>query len=69
MLHTRVMGWWGVGRLNKKFGGQVFFSSNFNFEGLGIAMFCVIMLSIWCSEGRIGAGTPLVHQLPADVTR
>jgi hypothetical protein len=24
MSHTRVMGWWGVRRLNKNFGGQVF---------------------------------------------
>ena len=35
---------------------------------LSIAMFCVITLSIWRSEGCIGARTPLVHQLPADVT-
>ena len=31
--HTRVMGWWGVGRLNKNFGGQVLFGSDFDLNG------------------------------------
>jgi len=35
----------------------------------GVAVvYCYITLSIWCSEGQIGAGTPLVHQLPANAT-
>ena len=55
MLHTGAMRWWEVGRLNKKFGGQVLFPQILIWIG-GIAIFCAITLLIWCFKGWIGVG-------------
>ena len=55
MSHTRVMGWWGVGRLNKNFGGQVFFGSDFDFEGLcSLVLLCFVLLHFQFGALRAG---------------